>query len=150
MEAHNDDIIISLRALKPKYFDAERLMCSEEPVNVNRLRSTLHDINVEFDNLMCLAINIEEKETMSGSTSHKIDVIKQKGKHQNRIESWLRDVEVSDADCIDDVSNIVPRFKGDAMIPLMVKVTDHLSERVRNKDCLFFRSSRASSLRAAR
>ena len=64
MAVHNDEIIISLRALKVKYFDTERLMCTEEPVNVNRLRSTLHDINVEFNNLMCLAINIDEKETM--------------------------------------------------------------------------------------
>ena len=59
-------------------------MCIEEPVNVNR--STLHDINVEFDNLMCLAINIEENETMLGRMSHKVDVIKQKGKLQNRIK----------------------------------------------------------------
>ena len=67
MVAHNDDIIIRLRALKAKYLDAERLMCAEEPVNVNRLRSTLHDINVEFDNLMCLKIDIDENVTMPGS-----------------------------------------------------------------------------------
>ena len=87
MAVHNDDIIISLRGLKAKYFDAERLMYAEEPVNVNRLRSKLHDINVEIDNLMCLAINIDENETMPGTMSHKVDVIKQKGKLQDRIES---------------------------------------------------------------
>ena len=38
MAAHNDDILISFRALKAKYFDAERLMCTEESVSVNRLR----------------------------------------------------------------------------------------------------------------
>ena len=47
--------------MKVKYFNAKRLMCTEKPFNVNCLRSTLHDINVQFDNLMCLAINIKEK-----------------------------------------------------------------------------------------
>ena len=150
MAVHNDDIIISLRALKAKYFDAERLMCAEEPVNVNRLSSNLHDINVEFDNLMCLAINIDENETMPGTMSHKVDVIKQKGKLQDRIESWLRDMEVSGADGVNDVSGIVPRLKGDDMIAPVVKVTDHLSERSANEDCLSSRSSRASSLRASK
>ena len=87
MAAHNNDIIISLKVLKAKYFDAERLVCAEDPVNVNRLRFTLHDINVEFDDLMCLTINIDEDETMPGSMSHKVDVIKQKVKLQDRIES---------------------------------------------------------------
>ena len=85
MAAHNK-LIISLRALKAKYLDAERLMCTEESVNLNRLHSTLHDINVEFDDLMCLAINIKGNETMPGSMSHKVDVIMQKGKLQNKIE----------------------------------------------------------------
>ena len=76
LTAHNDDAIISFRALKVKYFDAERLTCTEELVNFNCLRSTLRHINAGFDNLMCLAINIEENETMPGSMSHKVDVIK--------------------------------------------------------------------------
>ena len=99
---------------------------------------------------MCLAINIKENKTMPGSMSHKVDVIKQKGKLQNRIESWLRDVEVSGADGIDGVSGIVPRFESDAVIAPVVKVTDHLSERSANEDCLSSRSSRASSLRASK
>ena len=36
------------------------------------------------------------------------------------------------------------------MIAPVVKVTDHLSERGTNEDCLSFRSSRASSLRASK
>ena len=136
--------------MKAKYFDAERLMCAEELVNVNCLRSKLHDINVEFDNLMCLAINIDENVTMPGTMSHKVDVIKQKGKLQDRIESWLRDMEVSGADSVDGLNGIVPRLKSDAIIAPVVKVTDHLSERSANEDCLSSRSSRASSLRASK
>ena len=82
------------------------MYCTEESVSVNCLRSTLHDINVAFDNLMCLAINIEENETMPGSMSHKVDVIRQKVKLQNRIKSWLRDAEVSSADDADGMNGI--------------------------------------------
>ena len=48
------------------------------------------------------------------------------------------------------MSGIVPRLKGDDMIAPVVKVTDHLSERIANEDCLSSRSSRASSLRASK
>ena len=59
-------------------------------------------------------------------------------------------MEVSGADGIDGVSGIVPCFKSDAGIVLVVKVTDHLSERSANEDCLSSWSFRASSLRASK
>ena len=99
---------------------------------------------------MRLAINIEKNESMPGSMSHKVDVIKQKGKLQNRIESWLRDVEVSGADSVDCVSGIVSHFKGDAVNAPVVKVTDHSSEKDVNEDCLSSQSLRVSRLRASK
>ena len=56
-------------------------------------------------------------------------------------------MEVSVAD---GVSGILPRLKGDDMIAPVVKVTDHLSERGENEDCLSSRSSRTSNLRASK
>ena len=44
----------------------------------------------------------------------------------------------------------MPRLKGDDMIAPVVEVTDHLSERDANKNCLYSRSFRASSLRASK
>ena len=50
---------------------------------------------------MCSAVDINENQTMPGSSSHKVDVVNQQGEVRNRVESWLRGVGVLAGTCGD-------------------------------------------------
>ena len=87
-----DEVIVKLKALRAKYRETELLMTKNE--NVDEVRNKLHQINSDFDHLMCLCTFVNEDETMPGSTSLKIDVIKVKDDFKQKVESWLARVEL--------------------------------------------------------
>ena len=87
-----EQVISKLKALKAKYRETELLMSKNE--NVAEVRNQLQQINSDFDQLMCLCLYVEEDETMPGSTSHKIDVIKGKDNFNRKVETWLACVHV--------------------------------------------------------
>ena len=87
-----DEVIVKLKALRVKYGETELLMTKNE--NVGEVRNKLHQINSDFDHLMCLCTFVNEDETMPGSTSLKIDVIKVKDDFKQKVESWLARVEL--------------------------------------------------------
>lgn len=146
MAAHNDDIMVSLLALKTRYHDAEGLMTAKNSFCVNQLRCVLRDINVEFDRLKCLSVDIEENETMPGSTSHKVDIVKRNGNLQTRIESWIRDVEMPGSVCVKDVMS---HAEAEVSVPVWT-VRDEISDCGSVDECSASRSSRASNLKASR
>ena len=85
-----DKIISGLHALKAEYVKTEALM--SDPENVRSVQNKLKLINNNFDELMLLCCFIRDDETMPGSTSHKIDVIKGKGRFGRKVEDWLSSV----------------------------------------------------------
>ena len=151
MSTHNYDVIVSsLMTLKAKYYDAEKLMSksNNDVINVDRLRSMLREINSEFDKLMCLTIDFKESDTVPGSISHKVDVIKSKGEIELRIESWLREVEASDLECPDVIA---PEVKDDGVLVSLGKKGACKSDVMdASTVCSSSRSSNSANLRASK
>ena len=100
-----DDVIVRLKALRASYKETECLMSGTE--NIDAVRTRLQQINSDFDSLMFLCAFVDDNDTMPGSISRKVDIIRGKENFNCRVEKWLANVELPVLQSVDALSEFV-------------------------------------------
>ena len=100
-----DDVIVRLKALRANYKETECLMSGTE--NIDAVRTRLRQINSDFDSLMFLCAFVDDNDTMPGSISRKVDIIRGKENFNCRVEKWLANVELPVLQSVDALSEFI-------------------------------------------